>query len=365
MEGCKAPEVMQTQCRLCSGCGRSPPPNQCQLHSSSEPLRRRIGWVQRPPAAKLAETLQFYIEQALTNKPSIKMNRTFKALRATSSNDDAFELSLGERFDESGISWDELLKSQRILIVSEAGAGKTYECESKARELFARGEPAFFLSLERVESAGVVATLFGDEHERFTNWLASSSQLAYFFLDSIDELQLVHRSFKDALRRFANDIRGAMGRATVVVTARPVPIDRQAFRDILPVPTQVRHEDSQDEFIRIAMDGPSKTKDEGPPVSREVALLPLTVLLMIFILPSLLMPPPLAALLRLIVLPLRIIHALLMPKLAALGIKEYRQTAFKPYRVIYRVVGSQVVIYLIIDGRRDMQSALARRFFGA
>jgi hypothetical protein len=204
------------------------------------------------------------------------MNRTFKALRAPSSNDDAFELSWGERFDESGISWDELLKSQRILIVSEAGAGKTYECESKARELFARGEPAFFLSLERVESAGVVATLFGDEHERFTNWMASSSQLAYFFLDSIDELQLVHRSFKDALRRFANDIRGAMGRATVVVTARPVPIDRQAFRDILPVPTQVRHEDSQDEFIRIAMDGPSKTKDEGPPVSREVELLPLT-----------------------------------------------------------------------------------------
>jgi len=51
-------------------------------------------------------------------------------------------------------------------------------------------------------------------------------------------------------------------------------------------------------------------------------------------------------------------------ELAALGITEYRQTAFKPYRVIYRVVGGLVVIYLIIDGRRDMQSALARRFFG-
>lgn len=204
------------------------------------------------------------------------MNRTFKALRTPSSKDDAFELSWGERFDESGVSWDELLRSQRILIVSEAGAGKTYECESKARELFARGEPAFFLSLESVASAGVVATLFGDEHERFTNWLASSSQLAYFFLDSIDELQLVHRSFKDALRRFAYDIRGAMERATVVITARPVPIDRQAFKDILPVTPPVQHEDSQDEFIRIAMDGPSKTKDDGPPSSREVELLPLT-----------------------------------------------------------------------------------------
>lgn len=52
-------------------------------------------------------------------------------------------------------------------------------------------------------------------------------------------------------------------------------------------------------------------------------------------------------------------------ELAALGIKEYRQTALKPYRVIYRVVGNRVVIYLVVDGRRDMQSVLARRLLGA
>lgn len=52
-------------------------------------------------------------------------------------------------------------------------------------------------------------------------------------------------------------------------------------------------------------------------------------------------------------------------ELAALGIKAFRQTAFKPYRVIYRVMGDQVVIYLIVDGRRDMQSVLARRLLGA
>lgn len=37
-------------------------------------------------------------------------------------------------------------------------------------------------------------------------------------------------------------------------------------------------------------------------------------------------------------------------ELVALGIREYRQTAFKPYRVIYRVLGSRVVVYLIVDG---------------
>lgn len=48
-------------------------------------------------------------------------------------------------------------------------------------------------------------------------------------------------------------------------------------------------------------------------------------------------------------------------ELLALGIREYRQTFFKPYRVIYRIVGGRVYIYLIVDGRRDMQTLLARR----
>jgi len=52
-------------------------------------------------------------------------------------------------------------------------------------------------------------------------------------------------------------------------------------------------------------------------------------------------------------------------ELVSLGIKEYRQTFFKPYRVIYRVSGSQVIIYLVADGRRDMQTVLARRLLGA
>lgn len=52
-------------------------------------------------------------------------------------------------------------------------------------------------------------------------------------------------------------------------------------------------------------------------------------------------------------------------ELQALGIREYRQAFFKPYRLIYRVIGKQVFIYLIADGRRDMQSLLAQRLLGA
>lgn len=51
-------------------------------------------------------------------------------------------------------------------------------------------------------------------------------------------------------------------------------------------------------------------------------------------------------------------------ELLALGIQEYRQAFFKPYRVIYRIVGQQVFLVLMMDGRREMQSLLTRRLLG-
>lgn len=51
-------------------------------------------------------------------------------------------------------------------------------------------------------------------------------------------------------------------------------------------------------------------------------------------------------------------------ELLALGIREYRQVFFKPYRLIYRIIRNEVIVYLIADGRRDMQTLLAQRLLG-
>lgn len=51
-------------------------------------------------------------------------------------------------------------------------------------------------------------------------------------------------------------------------------------------------------------------------------------------------------------------------ELRSLGIQDFRQLFFKPYRAIYRVLDKKVVIYVIVDGRRDMQSLLSRRLLG-
>jgi len=52
-------------------------------------------------------------------------------------------------------------------------------------------------------------------------------------------------------------------------------------------------------------------------------------------------------------------------ELLALGIREYREIFFKPYRIIYQVTGKKVYVLLIIDGRRDLQAILQRRLLGA
>lgn len=51
-------------------------------------------------------------------------------------------------------------------------------------------------------------------------------------------------------------------------------------------------------------------------------------------------------------------------ELLTLGIREYRQVFFKPYRLIYRVIDKRVYIYLITDARRDMQTLLTQRLLG-
>jgi toxin ParE1/3/4 len=48
-------------------------------------------------------------------------------------------------------------------------------------------------------------------------------------------------------------------------------------------------------------------------------------------------------------------------ELRDIGITDYREIYFKPYRIIYRTLEKRVVVYLVVDGRRNMQTVLTRR----
>lgn len=49
------------------------------------------------------------------------------------------------------------------------------------------------------------------------------------------------------------------------------------------------------------------------------------------------------------------------PELARIGVTEYREVFFKPYRIIYQVTELTVYVYCVLDGRRDLQDLLQER----
>ncbi len=52
-------------------------------------------------------------------------------------------------------------------------------------------------------------------------------------------------------------------------------------------------------------------------------------------------------------------------ELLDVGIRQYREVFFEPYRIVYRVIEDTVYVFVIADGRRDMQSLLQRRLLQA
>jgi len=175
--------------------------------------------------------------------------------------------------------WDELLRSQRVLIVSEAGAGKTYECQTQQAKLWKAGEPAFFMDLATLAGSSVRDMLGGEgEEERLDAWLRSQSEIATFFLDSIDELKLTLGKFDQALKRLNKALAGQLGRARIIITTRPVLIDRELIVRHLSLPVPGGAEPTAEAFADMMMGRNEKKPidNAAPKPWRNVGLMPLS-----------------------------------------------------------------------------------------
>ncbi len=49
------------------------------------------------------------------------------------------------------------------------------------------------------------------------------------------------------------------------------------------------------------------------------------------------------------------------PELQRIGIINYKEIHFKPYRIIYEILNKKVFIHCVLDGRRSLQDLLERR----
>lgn len=115
----------------------------------------------------------------------IELNRTFHELSPgkVGITDEVLLYQSGDR-----LSWKSLLNEHRVVVLSEAGTGKTHEIRVAARTLRDQNKSAFFLRLEHVaadfDSAFEEGTI-----DDFESWL-SSSDSGWIFLDSVDEARL-------------------------------------------------------------------------------------------------------------------------------------------------------------------------------
>jgi hypothetical protein len=129
-----------------------------------------------------------------------------------------------------GITWDELLTHQRVVVLGEAGMGKTREFEHQAERLGAAGHAAFFLRIENLlEPSFMDAFEAPEDFERFETWRARGAE-AFFFLDSVDEARLNQPdALRKALQRFRREIGSHLEQVRLFLSCRAS--DWRYFKD--------------------------------------------------------------------------------------------------------------------------------------
>src|ERR1700738_4309825 len=109
------------------------------------------------------------------------------------------------RADSEEIDWKALRKHQRVVVLAEAGSGKTEELREQTRALAADGEFAFYATVPEAAVEGLAGSLPAAEREHLAAWLASEKP-AWFFIDSVDEAKLSRIQLSLALRKIADGI---------------------------------------------------------------------------------------------------------------------------------------------------------------
>ena len=159
-----------------------------------------------------------------------------------------------------GLNWDEVLEHPRVVLLAEAGSGKTTEMKTAAGRLRAAGETAVFLPLEVLRDGPLDELVSPQERAAIAAWRASAQEHAWFFLDAVDELKLLGGTLSTALRRVRAALGDALDRACIIVSCRPS--DWGTFSNLI---------DLQD-----LLPGPPEKPGAPPAPAKRVRLLPST-----------------------------------------------------------------------------------------
>lgn len=148
----------------------------------------------------------------------INLDRTFSKIPLNAGVSDDTDLS-GRHNRHGELCWSDLLTHNRVILLSEAGSGKTAEIRNVACQLRSQGKTSFFLRIENVisdlEDAFEVGTF-----DEFDSWLASDTE-GWLLMDSVDEARLNDpKDFERAIRKLGRLTQNVAALAHILITGR-------------------------------------------------------------------------------------------------------------------------------------------------
>lgn len=186
----------------------------------------------------------------------IDIERRFHELTDQEVDDQENLAAWSEYVPGSTTGWPDMLKLDRIVLLAEAGAGKTEEMRQQAIRLVEEGKFAFFVALEDLDRDLIEDILTPDEEQRFEEWKSDADAPAWFFLDAVDELKLTRGKLDRALRRLSRSLDGRLHRARIIISCRPSDwrplLDTDTVRKTLRAPDKsapVSSESSEAMFV--------------------------------------------------------------------------------------------------------------------
>ena len=115
--------------------------------------------------------------------------------------------------------WDAVLSHPYVVVLGEAGTGKSTEFLLQAQALTAKGKCSFFVELTDLAENGLILGLDVNEKPQLVKWQESQDD-AVFFLDSLDEAKLQNRTLQRALRNLKHSLQDHWERVRLVVSCR-------------------------------------------------------------------------------------------------------------------------------------------------
>ena len=137
---------------------------------------------------------------------SIELDRQFVEFREDEKSDPDALARFGRSIGT--LSWTDLLARRRVVLLAEAGSGKTTEMKARTRQQSRAGEYSFYTTVEDVGRKGLAQALRFSDRASLADWLSSDKD-AWLFIASVDEAKQSGVRLSSVLQALAEGISGS------------------------------------------------------------------------------------------------------------------------------------------------------------